>query len=232
MVQLSKVLCKKTRKYLRSGFRDFLKVYVQGGAGGNGLPKYGGVGGKGGDVIAVAKDNISLDHVYKSNRTNQYIAKNGSHSSKNFILGAPGEDLKFEVPVGVRFITEELKKCLGELNNEGEEIILVKGGTGGHPENGFLGTKGQAYPIRLDLKLIADIGLVGFPNAGKSTIMTKLSEAKPKIASYPFTTVRPHVGKIMYKDFRQISIADLPGLIEGAHANKGITFFFSICIII
>ncbi|XP_050514321.1 GTP-binding protein 10 [Diabrotica virgifera virgifera] len=224
MVQLTIKLLGKikqaTRKYQRLGFRDNLRIYVQGGPGGNGYPKFGGLGGKGGDVIAVGKENITLEHVFKSNKSKRYIAKGGRHSTHNFIIGQPGEDIKFDVPVGV-ILDTELGKRLGEVNNEGEEIILAKGGTGGHSKNGFLGTKGQAYSVKLDLKLIADIGLVGFPNAGKSTLLKAISHAKPRIANYPFTTVKPNVGILMYPDHRQISMADLPGLIEGAHLNKG-----------
>lgn len=222
-MQLTNILLKvkkSSRKYLQTGFRDTLRVYVQGGAGGNGYPKFGGVGGKGGDVKVIAKEGITLENVFKSNKMKRYLAGNGKHSTHNFILGPPGEDLEFEVPVGVTIFTDIGKK-LGELNNEGQQLIIAKGGSGGHSKNGFLGVKGQAYSINLDLKLIADIGLVGFPNAGKSTLLKAISHAKPKIASYPFTTIKPNVGVIQYKDLRQITMADLPGLIEGASANRG-----------
>jgi Obg family GTPase CgtA len=224
MVFLTRITLAKLRKlsrhYLKEGFRDSLKIFVSGGTGGNGLPKFGGIGGQGGNVVVVGKENISLSDVYKQNKSKSYVAKSGRHSSHNFILGPPGENTKFEVPVGVTIFTE-LGKKLGEINQEGEELLLAKGGAGGNPKNGYLGTKGQAYPVIFDLKLIADIGLVGFPNAGKSTLLKAVSHAKPKIASYPFTTVRPNVGIINYKDLREISMADLPGLIEGAYANKG-----------
>lgn len=115
---------------------------------------------------------------------------------------------------------------LGELNEEGETCLAAGGGLGGSTGNQFLGQKGGSRIIKLDLKLIADIGLVGFPNAGKSTLLKALSRTNPKIASYPFTTISPQIGTIEYPDYRQITIADLPGLIEGAHKNIGMGHTF------
>ncbi|CAG7830120.1 unnamed protein product, partial [Allacma fusca] len=116
---------------------------------------------------------------------------------------------------------------VGEINEPGDKVIAAKGGEGGSPYNGYSGQLGQAHSVTLDLKLIADVGFVGFPNAGKSTLLKAISKAKPRIASYPFTTVRPNIGTIEYPDDRRISLADLPGLIEGAHANVGMGHRYS-----
>lgn len=150
-----------------------------------------------------------------------HFLANGEDSNKARILGRRGADLKIVVPTGVTIIDEEAKKIIGELNVDGEKCLVAGGGTGGCSGNQFIGDKGQVRAIKLDLKLIADVGLVGFPNAGKSTLLKAISRANPKIASYPFTTIMPQIGTIGYKDYRQITIADLPGLIEGAHRNIG-----------
>lgn len=118
-------------------------------------------------------------------------------------------------------INQATRTVIGELNEVGETCLVAGGGCGGNSSNQFIGSKGQELRIKVDLKLIADIGLVGFPNAGKSTLLKAISRASPKIASYPFTTIQPQIATIEYEDYRQITIADLPGLIEGAHRNIG-----------
>ena len=204
----------------KKSFLDSLRVYARGGAGGQGLPKYGGVGGNGGSVVIVAKDKQTLVNVYKKYPTRRFVANNGGNSSKFCLCGEKGTDIEIAVPPGVEVLSED-DRVLGDVNEVGDRVIAAHGGQGGNPSNNFLGHRGEARAVRLNLKLIADVGLVGFPNAGKSTFLKAVSRAKPKIANYPFTTIRPQIGIAEFPDFRKISIADLPGLIEGAHANFG-----------
>ncbi|CAM4700331.1 unnamed protein product [Leuciscus chuanchicus] len=206
------------RKY--GNFVDNIRLYVRGGSGGMGLPRLGGNGGNGGDVCVVAKKGTTLKQIKDKHPNKRFTAGVGSNSSIYALRGAKGEDTQVFAPTGIS-VTTDGGRILGELNCEGDRLLVARGGHGGSLHSGFLPSKGQTRHIRLDLKLIADLGLVGFPNAGKSSLLTALSHATPMIASYPFTTLRPEIGKIMYDDHKQVSVADLPGLIEGAHVNKG-----------
>lgn len=224
MVLFSQVLnCikkKLPRRYQRSRFIDTLHLHVRGGTGGAGLPRYGGIGGAGGNVYLVAKDGLTLENVIKKLQSKRIKADSGGDSSAKGIIGEPGEHKVISVPRGV-LVYNQNGVLLGELDAENSKLLVAKGGAGGCEETGYCGLKAESQRIKLDLKLIADIGLVGFPNAGKSTFLAAVSNAKPKIADYPFTTIRPRLGMMTYEDYRKITIADLPGLIEGAHMNIG-----------
>ncbi|KAF6018914.1 hypothetical protein EB796_022799 [Bugula neritina] len=226
MVHLSRVLLTAPRGLSRkTKFLDRIRVYVRGGAGGQGYVRYGGLGGDGGNVVMVAKSNKTLLKLAEDFPEKRFIAKNGADSKRLLLLGDNGEDLVVEVPTGVVLSLDNGKE-IADLNADGETVVVAKGGAGGGPNNDFRSKKGETRSIRIDLKLLADVGLVGFPNAGKSTLLCSMSRAKPKVADYPFTTLRPHLGVTVFDDNRRITIADLPGLIEGAHMNIGMGHFF------
>ncbi|CRK93734.1 CLUMA_CG007262, isoform A [Clunio marinus] len=223
MVFLQNILFKEARKKIRKykPFLDSLRITVEGGHGGNGMPKYGGIGGQGGAVVFKASEQMTLKRLWKLYPSMKIKGGNGEDSNKNRLIGRRGTDSIIEVPTGLTLIDETQNKIIGEIDKEKSTCLVAGGGSGGCSGSQFIGRKGQHRNLRLDLKLIADVGLVGFPNAGKSTLLKALSKARPKIASYPFTTILPQIGTIEYQDYRQITIADLPGLIEGAHRNIG-----------
>nr|XP_054754969.1 GTP-binding protein 10-like [Lytechinus pictus] len=227
MVLLTRFLLfpnKTTRRFpagnKRHSFIDQVRIYARGGGGGQGHPKFGGIGGTGGDVYVQASTGVTLKNVKSSKREQRYIAGPGNNSKARILQGGKGRDVVVKVPPGV-CVTDDNNRLLGDLNNVGEKVLVARGGEGGYEKNLWNGAKGSRGSFKLILKLIADVGFVGFPNAGKSTLLKAVSRTEPKIADYPFTTIRPQVGVVEYADKRQISMADLPGLIEGSHQNMG-----------
>lgn len=215
MVQLTRICHRKYGKFI-----DNLRLYVRGGSGGMGFPRLGGQGGDGGDVFVVATKDMTLKQVKDKYPQKRFVAGAGENSSVRMLKGGRGKDCSIPAPVGITITTDD-GKLIGNLDAPGDCVKVAKGGSGGSYHSLFNPSKAKPRHIRLDLKLIADMGLVGFPNAGKSSLLTVLSNATPEIASYAFTTLKPEIGKLMYRDYKQISVADLPGLIEGAHLNKG-----------
>lgn len=224
-------------------FLDQAKVYIKSGNGGNGCisfrrEKYiefggpnGGDGGRGGDIWAVCVDNLNtlIDFRFQQH----YKAGNGQHGMGSDCTGYNGEDKELYVPPGTQILDEDNETVLADLINPGDRVILAKGGNGGFgnarfksstnqaPRHANPGEPGSERTLWLRLKLIADAGLVGLPNAGKSTFLASVSAAKPKIADYPFTTLHPNLGVVKAGDMDFV-LADIPGLIEGAHEGAGI----------
>ncbi|PPR47928.1 MAG: GTPase Obg/CgtA [Alphaproteobacteria bacterium MarineAlpha5_Bin9] len=224
-------------------FLDEAKIYIKPGNGGKGClsfrkEKYiefggpdGGNGGKGGDIIIKVEKNLNtlIDYRYKQH----FKAKNGQNGKGKNKTGASGKNLIIKVPPGTQILNQDKSVIICDLiNNEGE-LKIAEGGKGGYGNSNFKSstnraprktTKGEeveAQWVWLSLKLLADIGIIGMPNAGKSTLLSLISSAKPKIADYPFTTLHPILG-VVKKDHKEIVVADIPGLIEGAHEGKGI----------
>jgi len=225
-------------------FIDEAQINVKAGNGGNGclsfrrekfIPKGGpdgGNGGKGGSVYLQAVEN--LDTLIDFSGKHHWHAKNGQPGSGNNKHGANGQDLIINVPPGTLIYDCDLDLLLKDLNKPEVKVCICRGGRGGRgnkafatptnqtPRHAEAGKKGQERNIKLELKLIADVGLVGMPNAGKSTLISRCSEARPKIADYPFTTTEPVLGIVELSDFRRFVMADIPGLIEGAHKGAGL----------
>lgn len=224
-------------------FLDQAKIYIKSGDGGAGCvafrrEKYiefggpnGGDGGKGGSVYFEAVENLNtlIDFRYQQH----FKAPRGQHGMGSEMCGAKGEDVIIKVPVGTEILAEDGQTLIKDMVNAGERFLIAKGGDGGRgnmrfktstnqaPRYAEPGWPGEELWVWLKLKIIADVGLIGFPNAGKSTFLSAVTRARPKIADYPFTTIHPNLG-VMWKDGYEIVLADIPGLIEGAHEGTGL----------
>jgi GTP-binding protein len=225
-------------------FYDQAKIYIRSGDGGDGMIGFrrekhvprggpdGGDGGKGGDVVFVV--NRHTNSLVRYHRNSHFPSGNGKHGGHKSMTGANGETLRLNVPAGTLIRDAETGEILADLVEIGQEVVLLKGGRGGRGNTRFAsstnqaprlaerGEPGQERWLLLELKLIADVGIVGVPNAGKSTLLSVVSAARPKIADYPFTTLQPNLGVIDLGDFEPFVIADIPGLIEGASAGAGL----------
>lgn len=229
-------------------FVDYIKIFAASGNGGKGSvhlhrEKFitkggpdGGDGGRGGHIILRGDNNLwTLFHLKFKKHTK---AGHAGHGSKNRSTGADGEDKYIDVPLGTIIRDVETNEILFEITENGEERILIEGGMGGRgnwhfrtptnqtPRYAQPGVEGTENWFLLELKLLADVGLVGFPNAGKSTLLSVITDAKPKIADYAFTTLSPNLGIVAYRDYKSFVMADIPGIIEGASEGKGLGYHF------
>jgi GTP-binding protein len=229
-------------------FIDQVKITVQSGDGGNGCKSFrrekfvplggpdGGDGGDGGDVAFVVDKRLATLLDYRYHR--QIKAGRGGHGTSKKCKGKRGEDVDIKVPPGTVVRNVETGDTLADLTDDGSRFILLRGGRGGRGNHGFAtptnqapdyaqpGQVGKELLLELELKIIADIGLVGLPNAGKSTLLSRISAAHPKVADYPFTTLQPNLGIVSLGDYDTFVVADIPGLIEGAHEGKGLGLQF------
>ncbi|MEZ4457384.1 MAG: GTPase ObgE [Gemmatimonadales bacterium] len=229
-------------------FVDRVEVYVAAGTGGSGASSFarfkfvpkggpdGGDGGHGGSVYVAADSNLAtlLDYRYRTT----WKAERGQHGKGKNMTGASGKDITLPVPPGTIIRDSASGEPLGEVLRSGDRILVAKGGRGGRGNTRFAtsthraprewepGEAGEERKLEFELKLIADVGLVGEPNAGKSTLLSVVSAARPKIADYPFTTLEPNLGVVQLSDHRTFVIADIPGIIEGAHEGKGLGLQF------
>jgi GTP-binding protein len=225
-------------------FYDQAKIYVRSGNGGDGMISFrrekfvprggpdGGDGGNGGSIICGVNPN--LNSLVQFHRNNHFKAENGVHGRPRNMTGASGDDLILKVPPGTVIRDAETHKILADLTHEDQEVILYQGGRGGRGNARFASSTNQAPRLAdrgepgeeawllLELKLIADVGIVGVPNAGKSTLLSVVSAARPKIADYPFTTLQPNLGVVELEDYETMVWADIPGLIEGASSGTGL----------
>ena len=238
-----------TPKNMTEGnFVDYVKINCESGNGGKGSvhlhrEKFitkggpdGGDGGRGGHVIVRGNKNLWTLLHFKFKK--HFKASHGEHGSKNRSSGAEGADVYMEVPLGTVLKDFETGEVLFEITEDGEEKILLEGGMGGlgnwhfrtatnqTPRYAQPGIPGKELQVILELKVLADVGLVGFPNAGKSTLLSVITSAKPKIADYEFTTLKPNLGIVEYRDFKSFVVADIPGIIEGAAEGKGLGHYF------
>tara|TARA_B100001173_G_scaffold262962_1_gene237045 strand:- start:119 stop:1117 length:999 start_codon:yes stop_codon:yes gene_type:complete len=229
-------------------FVDYVKLHINSGNGGKGSihlhrEKFitkggpdGGDGGRGGHVIIKGNSNLWTLYNFKFKR--HFSAGHGENGSKNRSSGAQGDDVFIEVPIGTVIKNSKTNQIINEITDENKEFILLEGGMGGlgnwhfksstrqTPRYAQPGQKGKELDVTLELKILADVGLVGFPNAGKSTLLASLTGAKPKIANYEFTTLKPNLGIVPYRNFKSFILADIPGIIEGASKGKGLGHYF------
>jgi GTP-binding protein len=229
-------------------FIDEARIHVAAGDGGNGCVAFrreksvprggpsGGDGGNGGSVTLVADVNLNTLYAFRFNK--RFVAGRGGHGKGSNRHGANGKSLEVTVPLGTVVTDAATEEILGDLTVDGQTLLVAAGGRGGRgnarfatsttraPRRADPGTKGQERDLGLSLKLLADVAVVGFPNAGKSTLVAAISAARPKIAEYPFTTLVPHLGVVSWGRFRTYVVADIPGLIEGAHEGHGLGIRF------